>query len=144
AGADGQWFEAVPAAADVDALEVDIVILAMLRAASQIGDDAQLMRRLGERAPSILGDVAGLRRNQILVDEATDFSPIQLACMAALADPRIDSFFVIGDFNQRLTKWGSRSEDELKWLFQDIDIKNVKIVYRQSRKLNEFANRLVS
>lgn len=53
AGADGQWFEAVPAAADVDALEVDIVILAMLRAASQIGDDAQLMRRLGERAPSI-------------------------------------------------------------------------------------------
>lgn len=143
-GGDGPWYQAAPAAADVDALEVDIVILAMLRAASQIGDDVQLMRRLGDRAPDIIGDIASLRRNQILVDEATDFSPIQLACMAELTDPRTDSFFAIGDFNQRLTTWGSRSTDELKWLFPDIEIRSVDIVYRQSLKLNEFANRLAT
>lgn len=141
---EGQWYETVPAAADVDALELDLIILAMLRAANQIGDDAQLIRRLGDRAPDIIGVVAGSRRNQILIDEATDFSPIQLACMAALADPRTTSFFAIGDFNQRLTKWGSRSKEELQWLFKDIDIREVQIVYRQSRKLNDFANRLVS
>ena len=141
-GSEGQWYREVPAAADVDPLEVDIVILAMLRAASQIGDDDQIMRRLGDRAPAIIGDIAALRRDQILVDEATDFSPIQLACMAALADPRTASFFAIGDFNQRLTTWGSRSAEELEWLFPDIDIRAVEIVYRQSRKLNEFANRL--
>lgn len=144
AGAQGQWYEAVPVAADVDALEVDLVVLAMLRAAVQVGDDAQLMRRLGEKAPSILSDIAALQRHQILVDEATDFSPIQLACMVALTDPRTDSFFAIGDFNQRLTKWGSRSTDELEWLLPDIDIRTVDIVYRQSRKLNEFANCLAS
>jgi UvrD-like helicase C-terminal domain len=142
--AEGQWYDKVPAAADVDALELDLVILAMFRAAGQIGNDPQLMRRLGDRVPAILDNIGGLRRNQILVDEATDFSPIQLACMAALADPKIESFFAIGDFNQRLTTWGSRSTKELKWLFKDIEIRQVEIVYRQSRKLNEFANRLVS
>jgi DNA helicase IV len=142
--AENRWYESLPAAADVDALEVDLVMLAMFRAASQILDDAQLMRRLGDRAPAILTDFAVLRRNQLLVDEATDFSPIQLGCMAALADPRTQSFFAIGDFNQRLTRWGSRSTDELEWLFPDIEIREVEIVYRQSRKLNEFANRLAS
>lgn len=142
--AEGSWYESAPIAADVDSLELDLIILAMLRAAAQIGEDVQLMRRLGDRAPAILSNVAGLRRNQILVDEATDFSPIQLACMAALADPRTASFFAIGDFNQRLTKWGTRSSTELTWLYPDMEIKEVKTVYRQSRKLNEFANRLVS
>jgi superfamily I DNA/RNA helicase len=116
----------------------------MFRAAGEIGNDVQLMRRLGDRAPTILGNVAELRRNQILVDEATDFSPIQLACMAALADSRTGSFFAIGDFNQRLTKWGSRSKEDLNWVFPDIQIKEIQIVYRQSRNLNEFANRLIS
>lgn len=138
------WYEKIPGAADVDALELDLVILAMLRAAGEIGDDAQIMRRLGERAPTILTDIAALRRNQILVDEATDFSPIQLACMAALTDPKTNSFFAIGDFNQRLTPWGSRSKDELQWLFRDIDVREVDIVYRQSQKLNDFANRLIA
>jgi superfamily I DNA/RNA helicase len=116
----------------------------MFRAAGEIGNDVQLMRRLGDRAPTILRNVAELRRNQILVDEATDFSPIQLACMAALADSRTGSFFAIGDFNQRLTKWGSRSKEDLNWVFPDIQIKEIQIVYRQSRNLNEFANRLIS
>jgi DNA helicase IV len=44
------------------------------------------------------------RRNQILVDEATDFSPIQLASMRTLADQRTGSFFLSGDFNQRLSE----------------------------------------
>lgn len=141
--AEGNWYSALLGPADVDVLELDIVILAMLRAARQISGDAQLVRRLGDRAPAILEDIAGLQRNQILVDEATDFSPVQLAGMAALVNPRTDSFFAIGDFNQRLTRWGTRSKDELKWLFPDIDLREVSIVYRQSRKLNEFANQLV-
>lgn len=141
--ADGKWYAAILGPADVDPLELDVVILAMLRASQQITANAQLVRRLDNRAPVILEDVAGLLRNQILVDEATDFSPIQLACMAALAKPGISSFFAIGDFNQRLTKWGVRSADELKWLFPNLDIRDVSIVYRQSRKLNEFANRLL-
>lgn len=142
--AEGQWYKALLGAGDVDALEIDIVLLSMLQAANQMAANDQLIRRLGDRAPSILDDVKGLRRHQILVDEATDFSPIQLACMAQLVDPRFKSFFAIGDFNQRLTIWGTRSKQELAWIFSDIDIQQVSIVYRQSRKLNEFANQLIS
>ena len=142
AHAEGNWYATLHGAAEVDELELDIVILAMLRTARKIAANDRLMRRFGEGAPDILGVVARLYRNQILVDEATDFSPIQLACMAAMVDPRTDSFFAIGDFNQRLTKWGTRSREELRWLFPDFDIRDMKIVYRQSRKLNEFAKQL--
>jgi hypothetical protein len=141
---EGRWYAATPVAADVAPLELDLVILAMLRAARQMAGNGPLMRRLADKAPAILNDVARLQRNQILVDEATDFSPLQLACMAALVDPRTDSFFAIGDFNQRLTRWGVRSKAELEWLFPDIDIREIEIVYRQSRKLNEFANALLA
>jgi hypothetical protein len=112
-------------------------LLAMMRAAREMSADAVLMRRLGDRAPTILNDIAELQRNQILVDEATDFSPIQLACMAALASPRTDSFFACGDFNQRMTRWGSRTTAELEWLYKDIRIEKVSVVYRQSRRLTE-------
>lgn len=141
--ADGKWYALQPPATAVDPLELDIVILAMLRTARELLRDPQIVRRLDDRMPVIVQDIASLHRNQVLVDEATDFSPVQLACMAALVDLRTESFFAIGDFNQRLTKWGTRSLAELRWLFGDIDVRSVKTVYRQSRKLNDFANKLV-
>ncbi len=144
ASTEGQWYSRVVGSPDVDPLEVDIILLAMLKTARSMRADTLLMRRLKERYPAILDSVEALQRNMILVDEATDFSPVQLACMSALADPRTDSFFAVGDFNQRLTTWGSRSEKQLKWLFADIQIKEIDIVYRQSRKLNAFAARLAA
>lgn len=141
--ADGKWYALQPPAPAVDPLELDIVILAMLRTARALMGETQIVRRLGERMPVIVEDIAALHRNQVLVDEATDFSPVQLACMAALVDLRTDSFFAIGDFNQRLTRWGTRSPEELHWLFSDIDVRSVNTVYRQSRKLNDFAHKLV-
>lgn len=141
----GEWYNHGPITAnDADPLEVDIIMLAMMRAARRINGNAVLMRRLGDRVPTILNNIAILQRNQILVDEATDFSPIQLACMAALASPRTDSFFACGDFNQRMTRWGSRTVAELQWLFKDIRVERINVSYRQSRCLTEFAARLAS
>jgi hypothetical protein len=143
--AEGEWYDRVGLGAnDVDPLEVDLILLAMLRAARLMCSDAVLMRRLGDRTPLLLDTVANMQRNQILVDEATDFSPVQLACMAALANPQTDSFFACGDFNQRVTRWGSRSLDELSWLFSDIKVQKVNIAYRQSRRLTEFAAKIAS
>jgi DNA helicase IV len=107
-------------------------------------DDTTFVRRLGDRAPQILSDVSRLQRNQILVDEATDFSPIQLACMATLCSPWTDSFFACGDFNQRLTVWGTRSTEHLKWIFKDLAVREIDVAYRQSRRLNELAAILAS
>lgn len=128
---------------DLHPLELDVIMLAILRGAGELLNKPHIVRDIEAPAWSHLKPVLGLYRNQIVVDEATDFSPIQLACMAALAHPRIRSFFACGDFNQRLTIWGSRSTDDLKWVFSDIDIKEITVSYRQSRQLNELARAII-
>lgn len=130
-------------ARDIHPLELDIVLLAILRAAGNLISRPNIQRDIDSPAWSSLQPILGHYRNQVLVDEATDFSPIQLACMAALAHPRLRSFFACGDFNQRLTTWGARSADDLKWVFADFDIKEITVSYRQSRQLNDLARAMI-
>lgn len=138
--AQGRWYGGpeLPAR-EVTPLELDAILLALLRNARLLLDDGTLLRRLGDSVPTILSDVTRLQRNQILVDEATDFSPVQLACMAALASPWTDSFFACGDFNQRLTRWGSRSTEHMEWIFPAMEFRLIDISYRQSERLNALA-----
>ena len=128
---------------DIHPLELDIVLLAILRAAGDLISKPNIQRDIDSSAWSSLQPILGYYRNQILVDEATDFSPIQLACMAALAHPRLRSFFACGDFNQRLTTWGARSADDLKWVFADFEIKEITVSYRQSKQLNDLARAMI-
>lgn len=130
-------------ARDIHLLELDIVLLAILRAAGDLIGRPNVLRDIDSPAWSSLQPFLGHYRNQILVDEATDFSPIQLASMAALAHPRLRSFFACGDFNQRLTTWGARSADDLKWVFADFDIKEITVSYRQSKQLNDLARAMI-
>ena len=130
-------------ARDIHPLELDIVLLSILRAAGDLISRPNVQRDIDSPAWSSLQPILKSYRNQILVDEATDFSPIQLASMAALAHPRLRSFFACGDFNQRLTTWGARSADELKWVFADFDIKEITVSYRQSKQLNDLARAMI-
>ena len=129
---------------DLHPLELDVLILASLRGAGELMSRPNIARRVVEPYWSALQTVQGLYKHQILVDEATDFSPIQLACMAALAHPQLKSFFACGDFNQRLTTWGSRTLLDMQWVFPDIEIREVSVAYRQSRQLNELAKAIIS
>ncbi len=140
----GRWYRSEGfGARDIDPLELDIVLLAILRAAGDLITRTNVLRDIDSPVWSSLQPILGLYRNQIVVDEATDFSPIQLACMAALTHPRLRSFFACGDFNQRLTTWGARSADDLKWVFVDFDIKKITVSYRQSKQLNELARAMI-
>jgi DNA helicase IV len=103
-----------------------------------------VLQTIDEPHFNTLRTVRSLYRSQIVVDEATDFSPLQLACMAQLADPAIESFVACGDFNQRVTVWGTRSENELRWVFPDFDIRSIVVTYRHSRQMNDFARALRS
>lgn len=138
------WYrpETFPAT-DLHPLELDLLLLAHLRAAGELLSRPTIARRVEELFWSALQTVQGLYKHQILVDEATDFSPIQLACMAALAHPQLRSFFACGDFNQRLTTWGSRSLDEMRWVLPDIEVREVSVAYRQSQQLNELARAII-
>jgi superfamily I DNA/RNA helicase len=104
--------------------------------------EPRIAAAVDEDSITTLQAVRELFRTQVLVDEATDFSPIQLACMGALSDPATNAFLACGDFNQRITSWGARSEAELKWVFPDIDIRTIRITYRHSRQLNALAHRI--
>jgi superfamily I DNA/RNA helicase len=141
---DGRWYRNEGfEARDIHPLELDIVLLGILRAAGDLVTGPNVQRDIDSPAWSSLQPMLGHYRNQILVDEAMDFSPIQLACMAALAHPRLRSFFACGDFNQRLTTWGARSADDLKWVFADLDIKEITVSYRQSKQLNDLARAMI-
>ncbi len=138
--AEGHWYEADGFAAhELHPLEVDIILLGLLRGMRILLSDRRIDREVDEGRYAPLGSMRDLYRTQVVVDEATDFSPVQLACMAALGDPAANSFVACGDFKQRMTEWGSRSSDDLKWVAGDIDIRSITITYRHSRQLNELA-----
>ena len=137
---EGRWYRPEGfAAGELNPLEVDVVLLAILGTSSALLADRRIARGQGQGIYAPLAPMIALFRNQVLVDEATDFSPVQLACMAALCDPASRSFVACGDFNQRVTEWGARSVDDLRWVFPDFDVRSVSITYRHSRQLNELA-----
>lgn len=141
---EGIWYVATPIPAnDVDPQEVDIVLLCTMHTASSLIQDRTVRRNIDLPAYAVLKDFQGVVRNQIMVDEATDFSPITLACMGALSNPAIQSFFACGDFNQRITSWGSRNADEMRWAFPKIDVKPIQVSYRHTRQLNRLASEIV-
>lgn len=141
---DDHWYQKAGfEARDIHPLELDIVLLAILHLAGDLISRPEIRQEIASQAWSTLKQLMDHYRIQILVDEATDFSPIQLACMAKLAHPQIKSFFACGDFNQRLTNWGSRSVEDLKWVFPDFDIREITVSYRQSKQLNELARAII-
>lgn len=141
---EGRWYRKDGfSPTDLHPLELDVVLLGILRGANELLSRTTIVRDIDLPVWSSLRPVLDLHKNQVVVDEATDFSPIQLACMAAIANPKIRSFFACGDFNQRLTTWGSRSVDDVKWVLPEIDIKKITVSYRQSRKLNDLARAII-
>jgi hypothetical protein len=142
--ADGHWYvKEGTGHSELSALEVDVILLAVLRGMRSLLADRRIGREFAEGRHSTLKTMRDLFRNQICVDEATDFSPIQLACMAAMCDPATQSFVACGDYNQRITEWGSRSDVDLRWVLPDVDLRPVSITYRHSRQLNELARSIV-
>jgi len=123
--------------------EVDAIILLMLRNARELLSQSFIARELEAPRFETLRNLAGAFRNQVMVDEATDFSVLQLACMESLTTLKGRSFFACGDFNQRITRSGIRSSDHLEWVSASIKQKAINVVYRQSRRLNQFSASLL-
>lgn len=138
---EGLWYQSEGfTPTDVHPLEVDIILLAMLRNTDSL---IAGIRTPDEEAAKTLDRLQNLYYTQVLVDEATDFSPIQLACMAALSRPRIRSFFACGDFNQRFTSCGVRAIEQVKWAVQNIAVESISVAYRQSNQLHRLAQAII-
>ncbi|ABK97874.1 ATP-binding domain-containing protein [Pelobacter propionicus] len=128
---------------DLHPLELDLLLLSILRASTDILKRPNVQRNINNQPWTSLRPTLDLYRNQVLVDEVTDFSPLQLGCMSTLAHPQLRSFFACGDFHQRLTTWGTTTIDELKWVMPDFEVREITVAYRQSKQLNEFARGII-
>ncbi|WP_125184500.1 ATP-binding domain-containing protein [Hyphobacterium indicum] len=135
---DGTWFSVSETVRNqIHPLETDVIILASILSVRSLFDLAPASTKQGllERFSALHDRFV----NQVFIDEATDFSPVQLACMNGLARPVLDSVFLCGDFNQRLTPWGASNRASLQWAFPNLEFREINIGYRQSRILIDFA-----
>jgi len=76
------------------------------------------------------------------VDEATDFSLLQLACMTELAHPRFNCITLSGDLMQRMTSNGITNWESYQELYLNTQIGNLNLVYRQTPELLKIATYL--
>lgn len=129
--------------AHIDVFELDAILLLMLRSARELIQQDFVKRNLDQPKFFELARISNQFQCQVLVDEATDFSVLQLACMESLSDPSTQSFFACGDFNQRITGHGLRSLEQLQWISGRLKDHRINTVYRQSRMLNAFASELL-
>lgn len=123
--------------------ELDAIVLLMLRNCRALLSQSFIERELDAPRYELLRNLSSLFKNQIMVDEATDFSMLQLACMESMTTLKGRSFFACGDFNQRITHSGIRTMDQIAWVSPRISAKTITLVYRQSRALNTFASDLL-
>lgn len=140
-----RWYESAPAKlSDIYWKELDLVVLASLQIANELL--RYYRRQAGGSLPEggLLGSVRALQRAQVLIDEATDFSRVQLASMHEISHPTSSSFFLCGDINQRLTSWGLKSNEALDWIANGIERKSITVSYRQSRRLVDLAKDVAS
>lgn len=133
-----------PRILDINPPELDVLILATLRFLTEFVGFASRNRSASTRFDSYRKRIAEFTFAQVYVDEATDFSPIQLACMFELSSAKLRSFFASGDFNQRLTVSGTRSVEEFDWAVPKIQIEPIKSLYRQSQQLVDISSALLS
>lgn len=142
--ADSRWFLADAAeATKITGDELDLLVAVHLDAASELLSSSRVRANLTQGNLQVLVPLVKEFRNQVVVDEATDFSPLQLRAMASLSTPGIRSFFACGDFNQRLTRYGVSTRDAFKWAVRGLEFHRVEIAYRQSKELRIFANQIV-
>jgi DNA helicase IV len=93
-------------------------------------------------SPDWLEGIRSRYLTQVFVDEATDFSAVQLACTMELAHPRLRSWFACGDLLQRITAHGVQDLSQIEWIARGgsaVDIREVRIGYRQARRLRELS-----
>ena len=74
-------------------------------------------------------------RPLVLVDEAAEFSPLELACMELLTLGSTRSFSAAGDPDQTLSPTGSKNWESLRLLIPELEVRELASVHRQTPAL---------
>lgn len=124
----------------IDPIELDTVIFAGLLILREALAGTAMEQLPGGR--SITRLLVNEMRMVVAVDEATDFSSTELACMRLLAHPRFNSLTLSGDLMQRMTGQGIRDWKEVEQFGSAPTRFGLKVAYRQSPRLLRIASAL--
>lgn len=139
-----KWYLSSPVKnSQVHSSEVDLILLAMFRSNTEVLNFLKSDAASSVKDSGMIGILTSMYKAQVLIDEATDFSAIQLAIMYEMSDPALRSIFLSGDFNQRLTMNGVKNSKELKWAIPDISLHPIAIAYRQTERLKKLSQAIV-
>ncbi len=127
-------------AARIDPIEASVLLYVSLRWVRETWNSFE-----NDNSRDIEGGPAYLLQDQqliVAIDEATDFSAVELATMALLADPARESVSLSGDLMQRLTNTGITSWEELDLIAPKIPHFQLRRAYRQTDRLTKIAIQL--
>lgn len=129
----------------IDEVELDLIVAAKLRLANRLVADRRILSKLEEPGWSTVAEIVRHIRNAILVDEATDFSALELSGMHALSNPYEGKGIVMaGDFAQRLTRKGIQTDESVREAIPSLSIMTIERDYRQTPQLAAFRKTLLS
>ena len=92
--------------------------------------------------PRPVRDIIGLMRTNICIDEATDFSALEIACMERFAHPIRGGVTICGDLMQRITSSGITNWNDLEVISKPFHPCELLVGYRQTNRLFEVARNL--
>lgn len=122
--------------------EIDIIIYLMLKIARNIFQKDKELLSTNSKF-QILENIKFQYKTQINVDEATDFSIIQLGCIYNLSHPNYSSVTFVGDLMQRVTDFGLLEWDECnKFISPKFEKYELSTPYRQTPVLLHIASKL--
>ncbi len=120
----------------LDSLELDALIyVALLTVRGAFGLDDFAHRAGGGITQRLMNEF----RYVVAVDEATDFSAVELACIRLLAHPIFNCATFSGDPMQRMTGHGIGDWPEIGELVEAPETHELRFSYRQSKKLLKIA-----
>ena len=122
----------------IGAAELDILLYEMLRQVQEVLS-ARPRYIWSNSGIKVIEAAKGHLRSVVAVDEAPDFSWVQLGCMYRLAHPAWRSFAMSGDVMQRVTRTGLRRWEECNAFLPDLKVETLRLSYRQSRTLVRLA-----
>lgn len=124
----------------IDTEEMSVLLYGALRWVSET--QAFFERDSSDRAQGGPSYLIGERKMIVSIDEASDFSVVDIASMSLLADPLKSSVTLSGDLMQRLTTTGLKSWEELEAFNIYTDHYQLKRAYRQTSRLAKIASKL--
>ncbi len=119
--------------------EVDVLILSILETANLYFLDNKTAY-YSSTNNELLENIKSLHRRQVAIDEAADFSTVEIGCMFQLAEPNTRSIMIVGDLMQRMTRKGISDWASLSRISNSFDLREFEVDYRLTRKLSRIAS----